>query len=352
MRPSVRKKDGGYQLLLSYKSNGKWKQKAKQGFKSESEAYNYLPELVAKIKKKEIIDDDLENILVLEYLEIYLEDKSKEVRKGTLKNKKNALKYLEPIYNKKMADVTYYDLKNITSKMELADVTAHRYISAIKAFFAMAKKPYRIISENPAEDIKLPKVARKEMLTLTSVEILDLLDKIRASKTLNKDDIYLATLIMANTGIRIGEAHGLKWEDIDLENKIIHINKQYDNGFKELKTEQSKRSIPLPDTTAKTIEYFKTFVIYPSEKRVFIKYNHSAAFSSACTKAYKRAGYNITPHKLRHSYATILLSNGVDIKTVASLLGDNVQTVIETYIHYDDQMRKNAKTKLNEIFKI
>lgn len=55
-------------------------------------------------------------------------------------------------------------------------------------------------------------------------------------------------------------------------------------------------------------------------------------------------------HSFRHTYACTLLANNVDIKTVASLLGDTVDTVINNYIHYTDEMRKNAADKVANIF--
>ena len=55
-------------------------------------------------------------------------------------------------------------------------------------------------------------------------------------------------------------------------------------------------------------------------------------------------------HSLRHTYATRLLSHGVDIKTVSALLGDTVATVINNYVHYTDDMRKQASSMINNIF--
>ena len=54
---------------------------------------------------------------------------------------------------------------------------------------------------------------------------------------------------------------------------------------------------------------------------------------------------------MRHTYATTLLANGLDVKTVASLLGDDVNTVINTYIHFTDEMRLRAADKVANIFK-
>lgn len=55
-------------------------------------------------------------------------------------------------------------------------------------------------------------------------------------------------------------------------------------------------------------------------------------------------------HDFRHTYATRLLSSGMDIKTVASLLGDTVATVERVYIHYADEMRAKAAEDINRIF--
>ena len=55
-------------------------------------------------------------------------------------------------------------------------------------------------------------------------------------------------------------------------------------------------------------------------------------------------------HDFRHTYATRLLSSGMDIKTVASLLGDTISTVERVYIHYTDEMREKAADDINKIF--
>ena len=59
---------------------------------------------------------------------------------------------------------------------------------------------------------------------------------------------------------------------------------------------------------------------------------------------------DLSPHCLRHTYATRLLSQGVDVRTVAALIGDSTQTVIRTYIHYTDDMRMAAAKDIEKIF--
>jgi integrase len=57
-----------------------------------------------------------------------------------------------------------------------------------------------------------------------------------------------------------------------------------------------------------------------------------------------------TPHCLRHTYATTLLAKGIDIRTVAALMGDDTKTVINTYVHYTDEMRAAAAAEIKKIF--
>ena len=66
--------------------------------------------------------------------------------------------------------------------------------------------------------------------------------------------------------------------------------------------------------------------------------------------AMKTIDSRLSPHCLRHTYATHLLAKGMDIRTVAALLGDNVKTVINTYIHYSDDMRTAAANDIEKIF--
>jgi len=63
-----------------------------------------------------------------------------------------------------------------------------------------------------------------------------------------------------------------------------------------------------------------------------------------------KKSFNVYIHELRHTYTTLLIQNGFDFKTVAEYIGDNVQEVIRTYSHVNDDMRKIGNEKIAEIF--
>lgn len=355
MRPLVRKKDDGYQLILSFKSNGKWRQRSKQGFESEQEAWAYLPHLVEKVKKSFIVDSEMENLTVKDFIEIFKEHRKSEVAKGTIENIGHALDKLEPIENKKVKDVTYYDLKNIIDNLDGKDSTNQTHLVYINMLFNSAVKPYKIITESPTEDIKyIPKSNKKKKInTITLSQGNSLIEDVKNIKGRyrHREEYYLLTWIYFSMGLRLGEGLGLTVSDFDFKNNSVEINKQWgeDGKFEDLKTSNSYRTAYYSDDLKKAIKKYIGNVIN-IDQRIFYRLESKNSVGANLRRVYKKLGYNITAHTLRHSYATILIGRGVDVKTVATLIGDTVQTVIKTYIHYDDDMRESAKEKIQSIF--
>lgn len=188
MRPLVRKKDDGYQLILSFKSNGKWRQRSKQGFETEPEAWAYLPELVEIVKKSFVVDSEMENITVKDFIDIYSEHRENEVSTSTFKIMGYALNKLEPIYHKKIKNVTYYDVKSIVDNLKGTDSTNEVYFAYFKMLFNAAVKPYKLITENPTDDVtctpKSNKKSRVKTITLAQGNKL-----IKEIKTLEKNSL-------------------------------------------------------------------------------------------------------------------------------------------------------------------
>lgn len=65
---------------------------------------------------------------------------------------------------------------------------------------------------------------------------------------------------------------------------------------------------------------------------------------------FKKLGFDNSIHDLRHTYATMLIADGVDFKTVSNLLGDTVETVMKTYSHFTSNMTEKVTQKINAIF--
>ena len=163
------------------------------------------------------------------------------------------------------------------------------------------------------------------------------------------------------TGIRIGELCALKWEDIDLENGILHINKT----MQRIKTMDSKakrktkiiidtpksiasiRAIPLPLILLDKLKKHKgkpnTYILTGTTKYIEprIYQRHFKAHLSDCN--IKDNNF----HTLRHTFATMAITKGVDIKTVSVLLGhSDVSFTMKKYVHPNLEHKRNQIEKL------
>ena len=97
------------------------------------------------------------------------------------------------------------------------------------------------------------------------------------------------------------------------------------------------------------VKPFYTILQLISDNRLFhwVRINTASLLFSTHIK---KAGYDITIHELRHTYATILISNGVDFKTAAKLLGHDVEQTMKVYSHVTSDMLENAKNIIENIF--
>ena len=338
-----RKKDGAWQLIISYKdTDGHWKQKSKQGFETRSAAKQYEAELLAQIKKApRPVDRSTNNITLVEFCSTYLK-LNKSIALGTKRNYINAVNSLRILAKKPMRNITYLELQTAISDWNMKPATQRQYLSKLAILFRAAVHPYGIISTNFIPDIEIPKSKGKvERLTITEEQFR----KLMATTT---GDVRLAFAICYYTGVRRGELLGLTWPDI--EGQMITINKQLDTQhfiYTDPKTKNGFRSIPIPLALVKMLNEYRRSQPLDIHRRLFPRpYGTYYGMKSAI----KTIDSRLSPHCLRHTYATHLLAKGVDIRTVAALLGDNAKTVINTYIHYNDDMRSAAAKEIEKIF--
>lgn len=180
---------------------------------------------------------------------------------------------------------------------------------------------------------------------------------------------YVVILIMY-TGMRVSEAIGLQWKDVDLEKKTITISqslariREFKNGkdcysykIKSAKTQNSCRTIPLPDRAVDALMSFSRYRTR-DEDFVCVKDRTRGHYSnqeveSVMKRIVKNSQCKIktyTPHSLRHGYGSILLSKGANINVVAKLLGHrDVAFTFNVYIDVFDEDKRAEVAKLNSI---
>mgnify|MGYP004509714549 FL=1 len=181
-----------------------------------------------------------------------------------------------------------------------------------------------LIRINPAIGCKLPPKKAKEMQVLTPPEITRFLIQAR------EEGYYELFLLELTTGMRRGEILALKWRDLNLKTGELHISRQVlkVNGkvlISTPKTKSSNRMILLPPEMTELLAELKTRTdsewIFPSPLDL-TQPRHPSAVYHRFQKILERANCKrVRFHDLRHTFATMALENGMDIKTLSAMIG-------------------------------
>ena len=173
---------------------------------------------------------------------------------------------------------------------------------------------------------------------------------------MTREDLKLISEIASTAGLRIGEIIGLTLDCHNYQKSEIKVYRQWKfiqktkkYGFGRVKTPNSVRTIPISKATNEAIDKYIESHPIDISTRIF-PIGTTTNTSASLKYHYKKAGYDISVHDLRHTYASRLVGNGVDFKTVAELMGDTVKVVIDTYSHFTGDMMENAKKAVNSIF--
>ena len=217
--------------------------------------------------------------------------------------------------------------------------------------FAVAQK---IISENPCKAVVLPKVEHKEMQTIPAEQLQAFL------KEAKETGVYEMYYIELATGLRRGELLGHKWTNVDWKNGIIKIRRSITriNGEIVESTLKTKNSYRVMTISQQAIEVLKEQKAKTNDTYVFPSPNGGPISPDSVNNMLKRvlarAGIpKVRFHDLRHTFATIALQNGVDIKTVSSMLGHfSAGFTLDTYAHVTTSAQKEAAETLGQILKM
>ena len=234
---------------------------------------------------------------------------------------------------------------------EYKPATLARKLSSVKSFLIFLEDE-KIINSNPVKYLKFPKLERKIPKTLNQ-EIIDIM--LDNSKNLSLRDSTIIELIYA-TGIRASELINIKITDIDFNEATLRI---LGKGSKE-------RIIPIHDLALKLISKYWKNEIFNHNKKVNnknIKFNRNLLFLNVQGKKLTRQGLwyiikniskklgldinNVSPHILRHTFATHLLYNGVPLRHLQELLGHSNISTTQIYTHLSDQYIESEYSKFS-----
>lgn len=243
-------------------------------------------------------------------------------------------------------EVTESDLKAYVSEMHSADFAAStisRNIASIRALFHYLFKK-GVVSEDPSENIRAPRIEKKMPEILTVQEVDRLLSQPNPHTGKGIRDKAMMELLYA-TGMRVSELLALKTEDVNLSFGYVIC---HDNG--------KERVIPIGNVSRDMLQR------YMDEARDFFVKNQreTALFTNCSGKPMSRQGFwkvlkgyaenagihkDITPHTLRHSFAVHMLQNGADIKSVQEMLGHSDISSTQMYLGLDTVKMRDVYMK-------
>jgi integrase len=212
--------------------------------------------------------------------------------------------------------------------------TCRLYLTTLRLVFAVAVAD-GILARNPAEGVRAAYEAPDAAET-TAARVLtdDERDRLLAALPAR---LHLLARLLDGAGLRVGEALGLEWSDVDLGARVIYIRRRYYRGHIGLpKTKAGVRTIPITTELARHLflarSAARSTLVVPSTRGTHLTYSSLLVTWSA---AAKRIGLDgVTPHDLRHTYGSRLYAAGLDILTLSRLLGHGDVTVtMRVYVH-------------------
>ena len=375
MAGSIEKRGkNSYRLTVSegFDLNGKpmIHRKTVHGTKKDAEVE--LAKFVTEVQNGLVIDG--KSLKFSEFTEIWKRDyASKELAPSTYKRycrmlETRLLPYFGHFYINKIKPtdiMKFYDLlekdtqlvrkkgnNGSKTKKPLSGKTILEHHRLLRAMLHKAVY-WQLIVANPAERVQPPKARKPKRRSYDDEQTKILLENLELLSS--EDTKYkVAIILTVFTGVRLGELMGLEWQDVDFKNGIISINRssQYlaDMGVftKVPKTESSIREIAIPEFIISLLEEYKLWYeeqksiygeLWMNSDRLFVQADgkpmHPSTISKWFVKYVGQIGLPVINfHGLRHTNASLLVAQNIDIAVVSARLGHaQISTTLDFYVH-------------------
>jgi len=355
-------------IFLGRDANGKRRyfNKTIHGTKKDAQKF-----LTAKMREKDLgVFIEPASISLNEYLDKWLLESAKpRLREATFEN----YRYLSNLYireklgSRKLSDIKPFDVQKLYNYLTEKGLSARtvRYVHAIlTSAFSQAVK-WQMLVVNPCNVVTLPRLKKTEMKAFSPEEARRFLEAA-------KDDKHgLVFAFALASGMRPEEYLALQWKDIDFEKNTATVQRTliWRKGggwyFSEPKTAKSRRTLPMPKNYFIELKRHKrlqaeqmlklgqsyernNFVFATDEgKPLYLRNLRKRNFAKILEKA-DLTGLRL--YDLRHSTATLLLSEGINPKIVSERLGHaSIVLTLDTYSHVLPDMQKEATSKLGQM---
>lgn len=373
----TRKNAKCYYCLLKWNENGIWHSKEvstdipiKGANKRKAEKKCEMLRLEYEDRYENRINSPTREMLFGDYMLAWLEDYKPNIRQSTYESYINTIKNsIAPYFNNLKITVEELEPQHIRSYYQYLlsnnlspNSVKHHHANISKALSDLVYD--EIIPSNPASKVRLPKAERYTASFYTDEELKRLLSVISGER------IEPAIVLAVYYGLRRSEICGLKWSSVNFQSKTIEIRStvvKVNSLIKEDKTksESSHRTLPLLRPIEKCLKELKSKQI--GEKELFGREYLDSDYvmrwedgrpigpdyvSKKFRKILKKYNMRIIRfHDLRHSCASLLIANGVDMKVVQAILGhSDFSTTANIYAHLTNKAELTALTMVSKIF--
>lgn len=354
-----------YRAHLGFDSSGKRVQKYRSGFKTKKEAQESYYELI--LQKSDFLVEESETVDFNHYINtIFLPWYKSQVKLQTYENRIPMIKKHFSYFNK--FDISKIEPIDVQRwQLKLSESLSPSYVRAVQGLFSLAFDRAVVLGlaeQNPSKIIGNVKKVKSKIQFWTKTEFEQVLSII------NKDDYfqlfhYVSIWLLFMTGLRIGEATALLWDDLNFDTGILSISKsliykkQDDYKFGETKTKASNRKIVLDKVTLNLLKTWKNSQFdFKSSQSFILSYNgcptQKNTLSQAIKRYSKKAGiHSIRVHDLRHSHASLLIALGENPLVIRDRLGhEEIETTLGTYGHLYPNTNYEVASKLEGIISI
>ena len=276
-------------------------------------------------------------------------ENEKKVSANTLQSYKRDLKQFEKYIQENeenYAELTNEGIKTYIKHMQeigKKPSTISRGLASIRSFYQYEAKN-KAVKSDPTDGIQSPKIEKRVPSILTSNEVALLLDQPKNVNLKGTRDKAMLEFAYA-TGMRVTEIISLNVEDINLE-----------TGYATCRNGKKERTVPIGNMSLKALKDYminarNTMIKDENEKALFVNVNGERLTRQGfwkIIKYYKEQAHiekDITPHVLRHSFATHLLQNGADLKSIQTMLGHSDILSTQVYMQFQDESLKNIYKK-------
>ncbi len=361
--PIKKAKNGTYyfRVNLGYDAKGKKIQKYASGFSTKKEAREEYSRLL--LMNPADLNENKDKMMFEYYInEIFLPWYKTQVKLRTYENRiPTVQKHFPYFYKMAVSDIEPINVQDWQLKM--TKNLKPSYVRAVQGLFSVAMDRAIVLgitTTNPSKIIGNVKKVKPKVEFWTKEEFEKVISLIY-KEDYYQNFLFISLWFLFMTGMRIGEATAIQWEDIDFETGVVSITKtlyyksQIDYKFVEPKTKASVRHIVLDKVTLNYLADWREVQQSVVKTNFVMSYNgiptQKHTIAHAIDRFSKMAGiHRIKIHALRHSHASLLISMGENPLIIKERLGhEDIETTLGTYGHLYPNSNFEVASKLNGI---